>query len=243
MGKASKKNPKKSKEIPLECTKEEYDDLREQVAELSASEAGEELLECARYGEADAVRAILEKFPKIVDASDESGSTALHKACANGHVSTASLLIQNGAKLTTNHSGNTPLHWAAASGHDGVIRLLLEESSFDIDVLQKNEFGRSILTEGFSSENTQVVKLLLEHDSATEEKLLAGGEEVDVNEGKEQSSGTQSRSLPREKKSTIIHDFSLCDDPDEYHKPLRIRELVSIVNHFVSCRWRIHILT
>jgi len=229
MGKTSKKkSPKKEQEIPLECTPQEYEELSAQVADLTRDEAAEELLECARYGEVDAVRAILTKHHDIVDTVDESGSTALHKACANGHVSTTRLLLQNGASLRTNASGNTPLHWAAASGHDKVIDVLLNETSFDINVLQKNDFGRSILTEGFSSQCTQVVKLLLEHDSATEDKLLAGGKEVDDN-GDEVNGNNEQPSLdlsPRKKKATIIHDFALCDDKQQ--KPLRIRELVSM---------------
>lgn len=233
MGKTSKKpSPKKKKElaeIPLECSQQEFDELTAQVADLSREEAAQEILECARYGEVDAVRAILARFPHdVVDTTDESGSTPLHKAAANGHVTTTKLLIRHGASLQTNGSGNTPLHWAAASGHDQVVDVLLNETSFDIDVLQKNEFGRSILTEGFSSQCTQVVKLLLEHDSAAEEKLLSGGKEIDgTNE--EESSGAGSVEMPRKPKATITHEFDLCpnDSHDNKREPLRIRELVS----------------
>ena len=183
MGKASKKQSvkkkEKSTEIPLEISQQEFDELVAQVADLTRQEAAEELLECARYGEVDTVRAILAKYPDVVDTRDESGSTPLHKAAANGHVSTTKLLVQTGASLQSNTSGNTPLHWAAASGHDKVVDILLNESSYDVDVLQKNSFGRSVLTEGFASQCTEVVKLLLEHDSAAEEKLLSGGKEID----------------------------------------------------------------
>jgi len=44
----------------------------------------------------------------------------------------------------------------------------------DLDVLKKNSFGKSSLTEGFTSSNTDLVAVLLQHDSATEEKLLSG---------------------------------------------------------------------
>jgi hypothetical protein len=43
-----------------------------------------------------------------------------------------------------------------------------------VDVLQKNSFGRSALTEGFTSQNTNVIQLLLEHDSASEDRLIPG---------------------------------------------------------------------
>jgi len=123
----------------------------------------------------------------------KSGSTALHNACANGHVSTVQLLLSQGARHVTNTSGkNTPLHWAAAGGHDAVVDLLLTHDFEDgdrndngdgtagVDVLAKNEFGRGALTEGFSSKDTKTVGLLLEHGSATEERLIGGeGREVD----------------------------------------------------------------
>lgn len=246
MGKSSKKKSPKSAAskpmtktdtaaivIPLECTEQEYQELTSQVAQLTVEEAQEELLECARYGEVDAVRALLEKFPDIVNTIEqESGNTALHKASANGHVSTTRLLLQKGASLQTNQSGNTPLHWAAASGHTRVIQVLLQESPWneDVDVLQKNDFGRSILTEGFSSQCTEVVKLLLEHDSATEEKLLAGGQEVNADVDEDNDIEAESNDTTMKKKkmmATITHDFTL---NDTHQKPLRIRELVSSIS-------------
>lgn len=226
MGKASKaQRSRKAEDVPLECTPEEFQELSCKVAELSVEEASGELLECARYGEVDAVRSILDAYPDFVNTVDGSGSTPLHKACANGHVSTAKLLIQRGASNLKNQSGNTPLHWAAASGHEQIVRLLLERFD-DIDVLQKNDFGRSVLTEGFSSQDNGVVKLLLEHDSASEEKLLAGGEELDV-EGKDDSNKSNSL-LPRKKNASVVHDFSLCDEPGVPRDPLRIREQVRL---------------
>lgn len=233
MGKTNKKQSVKKKmedltEVSLECTQQEFDELTAQVADFTQQEAAEEVLECARYGEVDAVRAILTRFPNVVDTTDESGSTPLHKAAANGHVTTTKLLIRHGATFKSNNAGNTPLHWAAASGHDKAVHALLNEASYDIDVLQKNEFGRSILTEGFSSQCTEVVKLLLEHDSATEEKLLMGGKEIDDTDKKE-SNGASSVGMPRKPSATITHDFDLCsNDTHGNLKPLRIRELVSI---------------
>ena len=230
MEKAKKaERSRKTDDVPLECTPEEFQELSCQVAELSEAEASEELLECARYGEVDAVRSLLDAYPDIMNTVDGNGSTALHKACANGHVSTAKLLIQRGASHLKNQSGNTPLHWAAASGHEQNVRLLLEHFD-DIDVLQKNDFGRSALTEGFSSQDHGVVKLLLEHDSASEEKLLAGGKEVEV-EGNEDSSESSS-SLPRKRKACVVHAFSLSDEPGMPRNPLRIRELVRLVDAY-----------
>ena len=161
-------------DLPLQGTVEEFQEICNQVAEWTIEEARDELLDAARYGEADVVRALLQAFD-VVDTSDQERSTALHKASANGHVDCVQLLLLFDAQHTANASGNTPLHWAAANGHAHVVQRLLEHYKEDqIDVLLKNNFGRSALTEGFGSDNADVANLLLSHDSATEEKLLMG---------------------------------------------------------------------
>lgn len=133
----------------------------------------------------------LSSFVNYQDAT--TGNTALHMAAANGHVRVVELLLQAAASAgggdggsgdgahnnniiaITNQAGNTPLHWAAANGQEAVVKLLLAQEQQQqqvVDVLQRNAFGRSALTEGFSSENTAIIKALLEHESATEERLL-----------------------------------------------------------------------
>ena len=192
---------------------EEYKELLVQVSNLSLEDAGFELLEAARYGDVPVVRALLETFPLLVNNSPDSGSTALHKASANGHLSTVQLLILGGATHSKNTSSNTPLHWAASNGHFAIVELLLSVYK-DIDVLDRNDFGRSALTEGFGSQSTETAKLLLEHDSASEERLILGpGQEP----------GTD------KKKESVIHDFIFAatnQEEEEGTAPLvKIREL------------------
>ena len=118
--------------------------------------------------------------------------SALHKACANGHTECARRLLDAGAAFLTNASGNTPLHWAAQNSKLDTAKLLLER--FDeatIDVLAKNSFGHGALTDAFKSNNPELVSLLLEHPSSSEEKLLSTphngkempGEEEDAGDG------------------------------------------------------------
>eukprot|EP00557_Chaetoceros_sp_GSL56_P007270 CAMPEP_0176489304 /NCGR_PEP_ID=MMETSP0200_2-20121128/7209_1 /TAXON_ID=947934 /ORGANISM="Chaetoceros sp., Strain GSL56" /LENGTH=524 /DNA_ID=CAMNT_0017886421 /DNA_START=63 /DNA_END=1637 /DNA_ORIENTATION=+ len=185
MTKKSKEKSKTCTAPPLETpNKEEYADLLQTASSLTPQEAQVELVECARYGEFDAVRALLQvwsdKIEDFVNTTDDYGSTALHKASASGHESTVQLLLYHKAKHLPNTTGkNTPLHWAAANGHEKIVELILNHD-FDsyqinaIDVLLKNSGGRSALTEGFTSQNTKLVGMLLEHDSAAEERLLMG---------------------------------------------------------------------
>jgi ankyrin repeat protein len=120
-----KKKSKTLQSPPKECSEGEYTDLLATAASLTETEAKSELIECARYGELDAVRALLEvwslKLPDYVNTTESNGSTALHKSGASGHVATAQLLLFNKAKHLPNTSGkNTPLHWASANGHEAV---------------------------------------------------------------------------------------------------------------------------
>lgn len=184
---------------PIEMTKEEYDDMIEQVSRLSESEAREEWLGSCRYGELDTVRILLRKYPSIVDHTNkDTGNSGLHMAAANGHLEVAKLLLSFNHGFEKNLSGNTPLHFAAINSQQEIVKFFTTQSHFKIDVLDQNAFGRSALTEGFTSQNEGVIQFILEHDSATEEKLLA----------------TDGKSA-----SHVVHEFF-----DKSH-PLRIREL------------------
>ncbi|KAL7528897.1 hypothetical protein ACHAXR_004115 [Thalassiosira sp. AJA248-18] len=295
--------PKLAIDPPLECTKSDFEALLGDAANLSnIDEASTELLDCARYGEVDACRAILDVWSSckkeedndndnsnkedndtisIVNSKDASQSTSLHKSCANGHTSTVQLLLSRGAIHEANDSGNTPLHWAAGSGHAKCVKLLLDHydalwfsssssssssgsskkmmsgkeveeeegsgnkkqnnnnpSASRIDVLTKNNFGRSALTEGFASGDTKTVEHLLNHDSAEEEKLIGGldKKEVGEEEAGEVATGNDSSSnkgaeKKNEKKNGIIHEFDFLrgnddvESEDDERPSVLIREL------------------
>lgn len=169
---------------PTEVSEEEFQELCQQVLcdkdGLSLKECQQELIEAARYNDIDVVRAILSchytdeaLFPKLLHYADStSGNTALHMAGANGHLDVVKLLLAAGVDPNkSNNNGNTPLHWAATNQQEAVVQLLSAQEK--IDVLQRNAFGRSILTEGFASDNANVIQTLLEHESASEERLTA----------------------------------------------------------------------
>ena len=188
--------------LPTEMSQEEYDDLKSQIRELAESEAREEYMESCRYGEVDIVRALLCHQPSLIDfVNPDNGNTGLHMAAANGHSQVVQLLLSQNHTLTKNQSGNTPLHWAAERGQGDVVNILITTNLDGVDVLEKNDFGRSALTEGFTSQNESVVKSLLEHDSATEEKLLSTTGDGD------------------DKPASHTHEFF------DLERPLKVREL------------------
>ncbi|KAF1329705.1 Ankyrin repeat-containing protein yar1, partial [Globisporangium splendens] len=63
--------------------------------------------------------------------------------------------------------------WAVQNRHLACVKLLLDGIP-DIDVLAQNGFGRGSVTEAFQSDDTDILSALLEHKSATEERLVAG---------------------------------------------------------------------
>jgi len=213
---------------PADDDDEEFSDLLKQASMLSLEEAKIELLECSRYGEAKAARAILDTFPEknVIEYKDNHGNSALHKACANGHNDTVCLLISRGSQHFGNESGNTPLHWAVANGHKECVKALLDSPVLSIDVLLKNDFGKSSLSEGFSSQNTEVMQLLLEHDSAEEERIISSNvyantqaekKESNITSAKQQKEVTVSDSdINDECIEQVIHKFDLVSFPNEY---------------------------
>ncbi|CAJ1962489.1 unnamed protein product [Cylindrotheca closterium] len=188
---------------PQEISIEEFKDLEVEVAKLTTSDAEREWLESCRYGEVDVLRALLARFPAIISHSDtKSGNSGLHMASANGHLPVVEFLVYHKHSFTKNASGNTPLHWAASNGQASIVSFFTSQKCLgDIDVLEKNRFGRSALTEGFSSQKEGVVEALLEHNSATEEKLL---------------------SVDSKSKSHVVHELF------DKERPLLIRELAMI---------------
>lgn len=139
------------------------------MAEMTPEEMNNEVLECARYGEDEDLQALLNAGADV-NFADVGGSTALHKAAANGHEGCLKVLHTFGAKFTKNDQGNTPAHWAAQNGKSAALKFLVE--NFQVDVLEKNDQGRSILTEAFESKDTDSISVCLSHESASEERLI-----------------------------------------------------------------------
>ncbi|GMI07187.1 hypothetical protein TrRE_jg4930 [Triparma retinervis] len=110
-------------------------------------EAHNEMLECARYGDPEDIgtlRSLVSHSSIDVNYSDSGGSTALHKACANGKKDAVAVLLSHpGCSHTANAAGNTPLHWASSNGEVEIVKMLVDRFK-DLDVLAKNSFGKWI---------------------------------------------------------------------------------------------------
>ena len=140
------------------------------VVVMNPNEANQETLECARYGEDDDLRELLTTTSADPNYADDNGTTALHRAAANGQAGCLKVLKEFGSIHRPNVQGNLPIHWAALNGQVESLKYLFDH--YDVDVLTKNDAGRSTLTEAFQSQKTEVIEICLSHPSATEEKLM-----------------------------------------------------------------------
>ena len=164
------------------------------------TEEGDEYLMCARYGECEDMVAFV-KWGVPVDYVNESKSTALHYACANGHLDCVqALVLELNASHLPNLSNNYPLHWAVEHKHNEIISLLCGRDGNYVDVLAKNGFGKSSLTVGFTTEDADIVKMLLEHSSA------------DALEKNRTSNQAKQKIVPKQKKKTSSAAAALSSD-------------------------------
>ena len=84
------------------------------------------LVDAARNGDADAVRALVQKGANV-NATEGDGTTALHWAAHRDDRVVADLLIRGGARVNAaNDLGATPLWAASLNGNTAIVRRLLE---------------------------------------------------------------------------------------------------------------------
>ena len=115
------------------------------AAQSTLSEVNKQLIEAAKQGNAEAVKALLERGANV-NAQDKQGWTALMYAAQNECIEVVKVLLDSNADVNEqNAHGWTALMNAAFCGHvdfTGVIRELLEQSA---DVNLQNTDGRKAI--------------------------------------------------------------------------------------------------
>lgn len=89
---------------------------------------------------------------------DEAGSTAVHKAAANGHLDVLKLLIQHGGDVElADISGCTPLHVAARNGHLTCVKYLVLQGA---DFRMKSKKGNTAVVMAKANNQPKVAEYL-----------------------------------------------------------------------------------
>lgn len=127
----------------------------------------QEWLDGARYGELETLIQIYNEcknnnIETFVQCKTLTGNTALHMACANGHIGIVKFLICdiNEPVNIKNDEGNTPLHWAAINGHFEIVEFLLQNGALPEEC---NSQGHTALFEAQRHGHEQVINRLLLH--------------------------------------------------------------------------------
>ncbi len=92
-----------------------------------------QVINAAKSGEVETVKALLNEDPDLVHATGPDGSTPLHHAAWKGYTEIAELLLDSGADIDAHnnnkHWGTTPLHAASHGKRTKVVKLLVERGA------------------------------------------------------------------------------------------------------------------
>ncbi len=133
------------------------------AAQTGSSGGDDRLLDAARDGQVEVVRALVGEGADV-NAARGDGITALHLAAERGHAEAARALIDAGAAVDagTRIGRYTPLHMAGCGGHGAVVALLLEARA-DPNAATTNSGVTALHLAAGAVDGTAAVTALLDH--------------------------------------------------------------------------------
>lgn len=178
---------------------------------MSLVDLGKRLLETAKRGDTDEVRALMSNGAPFT--TDWLGTSPLHFAAQHGHLSTAEILLRAGiSRDARTKVDRTPLHVAAQEGHLELVDLLVrngadidskdmlkmtplhwavEKGHFDVisyllkhnaDINHLNKFDKSPLDIAMSNGRTDLMQVLQYESSAAADAILSHNEPSKIEE-------------------------------------------------------------
>jgi ankyrin repeat protein len=141
---------------------------KELVEFLLEKGATEDIFAAAIVGHTDKVAAFLKQDPKLINARDSGGKTALHWAALYGQEKVMELLLAEKADVNSlDEDGFTPLHWSATFNQSDAVKVLLANKANMNLKVQKYGWTALRLT-------------VIHGHMATAEALLNGGADPNV---------------------------------------------------------------
>ncbi|WP_307474973.1 ankyrin repeat domain-containing protein [Cytobacillus purgationiresistens] len=120
----------------------------------------QEIILSAENGDVEKVKKLI-KTGANIDATDESGRTAVLAAAQNNRVDTVKLLIQEGVDINIrNDNSDNVLLYAGAEGQLDIVKLAIEAGA---DTTLTNRFGGTALIPASDRGHDEVVNQLLAH--------------------------------------------------------------------------------
>ena len=113
------------------------------VLSLLSAARSQDIFQAFRRDDIQAVKALIEKSPQVVNSRDAEGQTPLHYAAYGGDSAVVNFLIDHGAKLEIQDiRAKTPLHIAATNDRKDVVAILLRRGAA-VDV--RDDYERTAL--------------------------------------------------------------------------------------------------
>ncbi|HYO80007.1 MAG TPA: ankyrin repeat domain-containing protein [Bryobacteraceae bacterium] len=149
-------------------------EFRLEIKEAPAKPADPQLaslITSVRSNDAQAVRKLLAANPRLINASDASGSTPLHHAAGFSNLSMLKLLLDDGADVNAaNRRKATPLFWAIADA--AKVGLLIERGA---DVNARTVEGRTpVYQAAVIGKGVPTLRILLAKGASPDTKTLPG---------------------------------------------------------------------
>jgi len=125
--------------------------------------SAEPIVEAAKNGDLQTVKAILAQDPSKLNQTDEDKYTPLHWACMRAHWDVAEFLIAEGADLNVvGGDGGTQINWAVHHDNVEIVKLMVEKGA-KLNI--RNKWGMTELHTAIWRGCIHVVEYLLDHGS------------------------------------------------------------------------------
>jgi len=127
---------------------------------LLANGARHDIFTASALGEADLVESLVENDPRLLNARDYRGDTALHWAAKRGQKKVVDVLLARGVHADIKgHYGSSPLEYAAYWGHAAVAEVLLAGGA---DPKARDDAGSTPLHSAAVQGHLEIVGLLMQ---------------------------------------------------------------------------------